>query len=219
MKRILTEEESARLDEQITQAERRTRAQIVLAVVERSDTYPELPWKAFALGASLAGLAVLVLGFMVPHWTSHAGMFPAMAGMLAIGGTCALLTVFVPGFARLFLSGYRSDVEVRQYAQSLFLQQELFATAERTGILFLVSLFEGRAVLLPDSGLTGRLTEEAMQFVVGPMTPSFMRSGTGHALQEGLERLCRVLKAASPDGPRDADENELPDRVIEGKGA
>lgn len=219
MKNILTKEESARLDEQIAQAEKRARAQIVLAVVERSDSYPELPWKAFALGASLAGLAAFVLGFLLPYRTSHLGVLVAMAGMLAVGGTCALLSVFLPGFARLFLSGYRSDVEVRQYAQSLFLQREIFTTAERTGILLLVSLFEGRALLLPDSGLAGRLTGEAMRSVIGPMTPSVVRGGTGRALQEALERLCRVLEAASPNGPRGAGDDELPDRVIEEKGA
>lgn len=218
MKNILTEEESTRLDGRVVEAEKRTGAQIVLAVVERSDSYPELPWKAFALGASLAALAAFAPGFLLPWRTPHAGVLVAMAGMLAVGGACALLTVFLPGFARLFLSGYRSEAEVRQYAESLFVQRELFATRKRTGVLFLVSLFEGRAVLLPDSGLAGRLTGETTRSVVGPMTPSVVRNRTGRALEEGLERLCRVLGGDVPEVPRGAGDDELPDRVIEEKG-
>jgi len=157
MKSILTEEERARLDERIGQAEERTKAEVVVVVVERSDSYAELPWKAFALGASVTGLIVFVLGFLFPYRASQGTVLVAMAGMLAFGGACALLAIFVSGFARLFLPRYRSEVEVRQYAESLFLQRELFATAERTGILLFVSFFEGRAVILPDRGLTGRL--------------------------------------------------------------
>lgn len=56
MKPTLNNEERGRLNQLIADAEKRTGAQIVLAVIERSDAYDEIPWKAFALGASLAGL-------------------------------------------------------------------------------------------------------------------------------------------------------------------
>jgi uncharacterized membrane protein len=48
------------LDQRIAEVEKLTGVQIVIAVIERSDAYPELPWKAFALGAAVAGLAVFV---------------------------------------------------------------------------------------------------------------------------------------------------------------
>ncbi|MDD3844848.1 MAG: hypothetical protein PHC90_00665 [Syntrophorhabdaceae bacterium] len=51
MKKILTDDQGARLDELTAQAEKRSKAQIVLAVIERSDSYAELPRKAFAPGA------------------------------------------------------------------------------------------------------------------------------------------------------------------------
>ena len=52
MKRTLTDLERNGLDQRVAEAEKRTGAQVVLAVVKRSDTYAELPWKAFALGAA-----------------------------------------------------------------------------------------------------------------------------------------------------------------------
>lgn len=216
MKGVLTEEETARLDEIIRKTEERTKAEIVLAVVERSDSYAELPWKAFALGASSTGFVIFVLGLFMPYEASHRAVLAAIAGMLAFGGVCALLSIFIPGFARLFLAGFRSEVEVRQYAESLFLQRELFATAERTGVLLFVSLFEGRSVLLADRGLAGRLSEEATRSVIGPMTTCLGRGETGRALHEGLERLRGVLEGAAPGI---GGENELPDAVIEEEGA
>jgi len=215
MRGILRDDERARVDEGVKEIERRTGAQIVVAVVERSDSYVELPWKAFALGASITCLVIFALGFFAPYRASQATGFVAIVGMLAFGGLCALLTVLMPGFARLFLSRYRSETEARQYAESLFLKREIFATAGRTGILLFVSLFEGQAVLLPDRGLAGSLAGDAIESVVAPMAASLSRGRTGEALEKGLGRLLDILGGAELAGPGDAGENELPDEVIE----
>ena len=120
MERILSDHEHSRLDECIAEAEKRTKAQIVLAVIKRSDAYAELPWKAFALGASIAGLLVFILDLIFYYWISHAMALVAVGVTLAAGAVLALLTVFVPGFARLFLSAHRAELEVRQYANRSF---------------------------------------------------------------------------------------------------
>ncbi|OHE19741.1 MAG: hypothetical protein A2X95_03855 [Syntrophobacterales bacterium GWF2_56_9] len=119
MKQTLNDHERIRLDRRIADAEKRTGAQIVLAVIERSDTYSELPWKAFALGASLAGLSVSVLDLLRPGWTSGIAVLIAVVLLLAVGAASALLCVSVPRFARLFLDAHRAEVEVCQYAESL----------------------------------------------------------------------------------------------------
>ncbi len=201
MERILSDQEHARLDQRIAEAEKRTKAQIVLAVIKRSDTYEELPWKAFAMGASIAGLLFFVLDLLLRYRTSHMMVLIAVAATLALGAVFALLAVFVPAFARLFLSAHRAEVEVRQYAQSLFLTRELFATKDRTGILLLVSLFERQVVLLPDRGLSDRLTGDAMRDVIAPMTGSLARGEIDRALEDGLEQLFRALEATAAGAP------------------
>jgi len=216
MERILSDDEHSRLDERIAEAEKRTKAQIVLAVIKRSDAYAELPWKAFALGVSIAGLLVCILDLLLNYWISHTMVLIAMAATLVVGAALALLTVFLPGFARLFLSAHRAEVEVRQYAESLFLTREMFATGRRTGILLLVSLFERQVVLLPDKGLSNRLTRDAMRDVIAPMSSSLARNEINRALEDGLERLTLILEAMAPGGTV---ENELSHEIIEEKGA
>jgi len=61
MKHTLNDEERSRLDKDIAEAEKRTGVQIVLAVIERSDSYAELPWKTFALGSSVAALLAVAM--------------------------------------------------------------------------------------------------------------------------------------------------------------
>ena len=142
MKHILPDQVRIALDRRVAEAEKRTGAQIVLAVVRRSDVYAELPWKAFALGAAVAGTGAVMFNLQRPAWNSGAAVLFSVVATLAVGAACALLCVLVPGFARLFLDAHRAEVEVKQYAESLFLSRELFATRDRIGVLLLVSMFE-----------------------------------------------------------------------------
>ncbi len=57
MHQSLDVEERNHLDRLVAAAEKRCGAQIILAIIGRSDDYPELPWRAFALSASMATLA------------------------------------------------------------------------------------------------------------------------------------------------------------------
>jgi uncharacterized membrane protein len=58
---LLRKAEADAIDTRIASVEARTGVQIVAAVMARSDGYPEVVWKAFALGVALAALAVAVL--------------------------------------------------------------------------------------------------------------------------------------------------------------
>lgn len=216
MKRTLSIQERRRLDEQVAEAEKRTGAQIVLAFVKRSDDYPELPWKAFALGAGLAGLFTTLLDLLRPSWTASPDILFTTTAVLATGASLALACVAIPAFARLFLDKHRAETEVRQYAESLFLAREVFSTATRSGVLLLVSLFERKAVILPDAGLTGRLPAEARDRIIAELAPHLAAGRVKDTLEKGLGGLEKTLGA----GPAGASgNNELPDAVVEGEGA
>ena len=126
------------------------------------------------------------------------------------------MAVSLPRFARLFLNEHRKEVEVHQYAESLFLSRQLFATRRRSGILLLVSLFERQVILLPDTGISTRLSREAIQQIISLMTPSLASGSVARALEEGLEKLEEILAATAAG---EALENELPDEIIEEKGS
>jgi len=214
MKTKLSEEERSQLDGLVSETEKQTGTQIVLAVIKRSDSYTELPWKAFALGAGIAGLLILILELSFFDWYPDMMMAVAVTGTLAGGVVFAFLTALLPGFARMFLSEDRAETEVLQYGQSLFLERELFATSKRTGILLLVSLFERKVVVLPDKGVRDKLTETELQNVIGSMTPLLKKHRLLSAFQAGLKELSRGLGKAATG----SDENELPDDIIEEKG-
>jgi putative membrane protein len=212
MKQNLNEQERRQLDQRIATAEKRTGAQIVLAVVERSDVYAELPWKAFALGTAVAGLAITAFDLLGPGWHSSAEVLLSVTATLLTGAACALVCIGLPGIARLLLDAHRAEVEARQYAESLYLSREVFATRGRTGILLFVSLFERQVILLPDTGLSKRLSPEASQEIITRMTTLLASGQVAKAFEAGLAGLEDALQSTAPAV---AVVNELPNAIIE----
>jgi putative membrane protein len=215
---FLNQVEADAIDAQVAGVESRTGVEVVTAIVGKSDTYVELPWKAFAMGASGAAFAVVIADVWRPEWVTAATALLHAVTILGAGAASALLAVFVPAFGRLFLRATRVEVEVRQHAESLFLTRELFRTSQRTAVLVLVSLFERRIEILPDTGLHARVTEADWHTVIARMTPRLREARPFHALQEGLTALEALLAAKGFRGDA-ARDHPLPDRPIEERGA
>ena len=215
MKQVLTDEDRVRLDERIAETEKLTGAQIVLASVKRSDSYAEIPWKAFALGASLAGLLVLGWVLFVPGWPTETLILSSVAAILGAGALLALLSVLFPRMGSLFLSPQRKETETMQYAESLFLSRELFSTEDRRGILLLVSRFERQVVILPDKGIRNVLTEEVLKGIISDMTSYLRRNELRQALETGLGGIGAALGSPIPGGTGG---NELSNEIIEEEG-
>lgn len=215
MKEFLTDSDRTLLDKRIAETEKQTRAQIVLASVMRSDSYAEIPWKAFALGASIASLLSIFMNLFVLDWLTTALILFSVAVILAAGALLALLTVLFPRFATLFLSSHRKESECMQYAQSLFLSRELFSTEDRRGILLLVSQFERQVVILPDTGLRDQLSEEVLGELISSMTLHLRRNELRQAMETGLDGIQAAL-GTPVQGL--TDKNELSDEIIEEEG-
>ena len=105
-------------------------------------------------------------------------------------------------------------METRQYAESLFLNRELFATEGRRGVLLLVSLFEKQVVLIPDKGVRDHLSISSMEKIINEMTPLLQKGELADALETGLNLLTTELKPVSEN----IEKNELSNEIIEEEG-
>ncbi|MEX0961021.1 MAG: hypothetical protein WDZ63_17225 [Burkholderiales bacterium] len=213
----LAQEEQEEIGARVKQVEYRTGAQIVTAIVDRSDTYPEIPWKAFALGASIAALAVSAWVLAGIGWYGKGAVLLAALGIAAAGAGAALLAVLIPLLAAFFVDEARRDLEVRQHAHTLFLQHELHATRGRIGVLLLVSIFEREVVVLPDSGLSMRIPRQEFGRVLGAMKPLLRRRRLMPAFIAGLDALEELLLEKGFER-RSTLQNELPDAIIQTRG-
>jgi putative membrane protein len=212
MRHILSDTDRTFLDKRIAEAETETKAQIVLGIIKRSDSYTEIPWKAFAFGASFAGFAVFITDLLLLRQITDIMILLTVSAILIAGVFFVLLTLVFPGFARLFLSETRSETETLQYARSLFLSRELFTTEGRRGILLLVSQFERQVVIIPDTGVRDCLTAEVLKNIISKMAQPLRKNNLRNALETGLQELVSELSPSALSRP---DKNELSNRIIE----
>lgn len=213
----ITTAEEQRIQAAAERLEHRTGVQVLAAVVGKADHYPEVPWKAFALAASLGALALAAQAVLDPPWFApvHAAAYAVAA--LGLGLLGALLAVSMPPLARRLAGSARLQGEVEQYASVLFRERELFKTRERTGVLLLISLFERRAVVLPDTGLAERLGAAALAPVLAAMAPPLRRGARGEAVLAGLAALEAALLAAGFRGAPGAPD-EVAAELVQEKG-
>lgn len=211
---LLSVNATAALEARIRAVEAATGVEIVAAVVECSDRYHGLRWRAFALGAALAGLVVVIEDLARPTWTStHAALF-AVVAILGTGLAFALAATTWPAVARLFLQRERAESEARQRASAMFLERELFATPQRNAVLLFASRFEHVVVVLGDKAYADRITSAQWQGIVDAMTRRLRSGGVREAFEAGLADLESLLLATGFRGDGTAG-NVLPNRPFQ----
>ena len=215
---VLTHAESAAIEAHVRAIEERTGVQVVTAVIGKADSYAELPWMAFALGATLAGLFIAIADALYPAWATSQVVLANTLTILGAGGVSALLAIFVPAYARLYLTNTRRDTEVRHYAQSLFLRRELFKTRARNAVLILVARFERKVEILADTGLHDAIVSAEWRKVILRMTPLLRQGHCAAALEAGLTALEDIVGRSGLKLEAGAGD-ELANRPIDLKGA
>ena len=213
----LTEQERTDITSRVAALEARTGTQVVTVVVGKSDSYAEAPWKAFALGTGVAALACVIWQLAEGGWSADTSRTWHVLVILIGGAFLALLAVLYSPFARLFVDRIRRDVEVVQFAQSLFFQRGLDRTRGRVGMLVLVSLFERKVLVLADEGFDGRIGTPDWAALTGRITFLLRHTGIATALRTGLSSLEAMLLERGFCGPGTG--NELPNAVVEVRNA
>jgi putative membrane protein len=213
---VVTADKAVAIERRIGALEARTGIEVVAAVERRSDIYPEVPWRAFALGAALAALAMLGVLVLRADWDAPRTWLVQAVAILGTGAIAALASAFVPGFGRLFIRRDRMEEEVRQRAQVVFLGRELFATPDRDAILVLVSLFERHVVVIPDVGWCDWVADQEWCAIVDRMTPLLAQGRVVEAFDAGCGAIEELLAGRGRTGDRAR--GLLADTLVQGEG-
>jgi putative membrane protein len=177
----------------VGQAEARTSGEIVPYVVERSDPYPSASWKGAALGALLAPFVALAIHQWSDVWGVPLAWWLALPA--PVGGAVGfLLTEYLPPVRRWMTAEHVMDTRARLRAGAAFLEQEVFRTRERTGILLFLSLFERRVVLLADSGIHQKVEEQQWEAITGRLARGIRGGRPGPALVEAIHACGELLE-------------------------
>jgi putative membrane protein len=207
--RLFTEKDVEKIRSAVGAAEKRTSGEIVPFVVERSDDYEEAEWRAGALGFALVMCAVTAFYWFSESWHSYDLLLLGLdTGAAFFVGFLAAR--YLPPLKRFFAGRALLDRRVESRAAGAFLSEEVFATAERTGILIFVSLLEHRVVVLGDSGINAKVEKKEWEGIVATIVDGIKRGAPADGLVSAIEQSGGLLERT---GVRRSatDRDELPD--------
>ena len=203
-----------RIQDAVGRAEERTAGEVVPVVVPRSDDYEEAVWRGAGAAILLTLLVVLLtlrfyegwgLGWLFAPWG-------VALSVLVAGTVGALLARCVYPLQRLLAGSERLDDTVHRRALQAFVEEEVFDTRDRTGILLFVSLREHRIEVLGDTGINRQVEPDDWAEVVARIRRGIRNDNLTEGLVEAIETCGRLLDEKGVD-IRPDDENELTDTV------
>ncbi len=214
MKSALTEADLARIKEAVAKAERTTSGEIVPYIVRRSGRYEVAVWRTAAIAALAAFTVLTLLALLYRGWSAHwwqDARFQTLV-IAAAGAAAGGLVALVPWCRRLIAGKERMMMQVHRRAMAAFVEKEVFATRDRSGILLFVSLTEHRIEVVGDAGINAHVNRGEWAQVVRVIRDGIKTQTLADGLVEGIT-LCGELLHQSGLEIRPDDTNELSDEV------
>jgi putative membrane protein len=141
----------------------------------------------------LSGALACVAHYLRQQWGSDPlfwSLLPIMAGML-VG---LLAFSYLSPLERAMIDRRVLERRVRMRAEAAFLEEEVFHTRDRTGILLFLAMFERRAVVLGDEGINRKVEFEDWEAIVETLTAGLRGPNPTAAVAEAVERCGRLLE-------------------------
>ena len=213
MDSTFSELDQDRIREAVAAAERATSGEIVPYVVARSGRYEVALWRGAAIGAVLVAVAGLVAGAVYDGWGLN-WLYAAegMLALLVLGALAGALVAWWAPVRRALAGRRRMDESAARRAAQAFVEEEVFDTRDRTGILLFVSLFEHRLLVLGDAGINAKVGPDEWVEVVALARDGIRRGAPTDGLVAAIERCGELLHRRGVEIRHD-DSDELSDRV------
>ena len=211
-KEFLSDDERARVNTAVKEAEKLTAGEIVVMIISASYHYPManvIGAAAFALPLALI-FTPLVGGWL---WIGSQNMW------WFLGFLTVLFILFhevirrTPWLKRFFISRNEIDDEVEEAAITNFFDQGLYRTRDEIGVLVLISVFEHKVWILADRGINAKVPEGQWDDIVKMITAGIKQKRPADAICEAVEKIGALLKENFPIKPDDTD--ELKNLIIE----
>lgn len=202
---VLSDADRGRVRAAIAAAEAKSRGELAVVVVERSDSHPHADW--------LIALTAMALGSTALASTSfgeHATLVLAANVVFAVVGFGA--SKLFPDFKRTFVSARRAEEMAREQAIQEFAALAMHRTSGRTAVLIFVSLFERSVVVLGDEAIHSKVGDAGWLEVDAAVLERVRSESLAAGLIAGVERAGAILATHFPsDGDNP---NELADHLI-----
>ncbi|NNE48327.1 MAG: hypothetical protein HKN37_16870 [Rhodothermales bacterium] len=204
-----SESELEQIRKAVGAAEQQTSGEIVPYVVDRCGGYEVAIWRGAGLLAVALLTASLVFLQFYEGWGFawlHSPWGPALV-MLAGAAVGALMVATIPALRRYFAGPSRLARTVHHRAMRAFVEEEVFKTQDRTGILLFISLFEHRIEVLGDEGINRAVSTDDWVDVVQTVQNGIASGRIAEGIVDAIGKCGALLNSHGVDiRPDDTDE-------------
>ncbi len=148
LKQKFSESDLQRIKNAVKEAEDKISGEIVPVIVERSGVYSLANYRSALMAAALTFVGMIILDRYVISDAGNSLYYDPLFIFIivAIGGLIgSLLPNFISPLKRVLLNQRLLDTATRQRAENAFLEEEVFNTRHRTGIMIFISFFRTRS--------------------------------------------------------------------------
>jgi putative membrane protein len=209
IRKRFTPEELERIKAAVKRAESKISGEVVPVFVEKSGNYSIADYRGAMMGAALTFLVIIVLDRYFPDFAVYDPML--IFTLVLLGGLAgALKAHYILPLKRWLLNQSHLDQATKRKAETAFLEEEVFNTSQRTGIMIFVSFFEREVIVMADKGISKVVDQREWDKMVRGIIESIRKGkivdGLETAIQQCGELLLEKGFVISPD-----DVNELND--------
>lgn len=185
-----------RIKNAVKAAEDSISGEIVPVIVERSGNYTIALYKAALAFAATAFVFMIVLDrYFVSDPGSTLYYDPVFIFFVVIsaGLLGVLLAIISEPFKRLFIARTHFDECTRIGAEAAFLEEEVFNTRHRTGIMIFISFFEHKVIVMADRGISKVVEQREWDTLVSNLITGIRAGKAVEGLEAGIKRCGEIL--------------------------
>lgn len=204
-----TPEELERIKAAVRKAESKISGEIVPVFVEKSSVYTIANYRAALFGAAIIFLLIVIFDRYMPALAVYD---PVIIFVLVILGglITAAAAQYLNPIKRMMLSQTYMDLATRKRAENAFLEEEVFNTRQRTGIMIFISFFEHEVIVMADKGISKVVEQKEWDAIVRNIIDHVKKGKIIDGIEAAILRCGQILLEKefliTPD-----DENELKD--------
>ncbi|HMW07379.1 MAG TPA: hypothetical protein PK079_07960 [Leptospiraceae bacterium] len=206
MSKLFSEEELEQIKSAVKDAEKTTSAEIVPVFYESCGLYPDTYWKSGIFFAAAYSFCYLFYTKLTNTWGDSLSKFFVMQMTSGLIGVAAVY--LIPAWKRLLTDKMFVKQRVRDVAYRVFLEESVFNTKTRTGMLLFISFFEKEALILGDEGINQKVTPDVWEGILSQLIQGMKSGEKTNSIIAAIRSMGNLLKQYPIDAK---DTNELRD--------
>lgn len=192
LQKRFSQEDLNRIKTAVKLAEDKISGEIVPVFVERSGFYTIANYRGGIASAFIAFIVIVILDRYVPSMTIFDPLYIFLDVILA-GMVGTIITHYIDPVKRIMLSQSHMDQATRKRAENAFLEEEVFNTRHRTGIMIFVSFFEREVMVMADRGISKVVDQKEWDKLVQNIIEKIRMGKVAEGIEASILRCGEIL--------------------------